>query len=72
MTKQEAELLKAEASYFQRSKLWCIMQETVKQQAIEKCALESTNWETTFSGKMMLYNLGILSSIVKTIHDSDL
>lgn len=56
-----------DADYFTRSNLWRIMQETVKQKAIEKAVDDSKNWEETLSGKMMLHNLGIQQSIIKLI-----
>lgn len=61
------EQLVKDADYFTRSNLWRIMQETVKQKAIEKSVLKSTNWEETLSGKMMLHNLGIQKSIIDLI-----
>lgn len=59
--------LKIEAESLQRFRLWRIMQETVKQKAIEKAILQSTDFEQVLSGKMMLHNLGILVSIVKLV-----
>lgn len=43
------------------------MQETIKQKAIEKGMLQSTDFEQVLSGKLMLHNLGIMNSIVDLI-----
>lgn len=59
--------LKIEAEALQRFRLWHIMQETVKQKAVEKGMLHSTDWESVLSGKLMLHNLGLLQSIVDLV-----
>lgn len=69
LTKRELELLKAEVSAWQAGQLWRIMQETVKEKAIEKGFYQSTDFEQTAFGKAMVHNLGIQSSILKIIDD---
>lgn len=67
LTETDRDQLKAEADYFTRSRLWRIMQETVKQKAIEKSVTNSKEWEEVLTGKAMLHNLGILDSITNAI-----
>lgn len=59
--------LKAEADSLQRMRIWSIMQETIKQKAIEKAVLQSTDFEQVLSGKLMLHNLGIQQSIIDLV-----
>jgi hypothetical protein len=61
----DAKQLKAEADSLLRMRLWTIMQETVKQRAIEKAVLNSENWEQALAGKMMLHDLGLIRSIAE-------
>lgn len=67
LSEADRDQLKVEADYFTRSRLWRIMQETVKHKALEKAVTNSKSWEETLGGKMMLHNLGILQSIVGAI-----
>jgi len=57
--------LKAEAITWLKSGLWSIIMETIKQKALEKATIESTQWEHTLAGKMMLHDLGLIRSIVE-------
>jgi hypothetical protein len=63
----DKEQLVKDADYFTRSTLWRIMQETVKHMAVEDAVTNSTKWEQTLSGKMMLHNLGIQQKIIELI-----
>lgn len=64
---EEVSVLKQESDALLRSRLWAIMQETVKQKAIDKTVRESTNWEQALAGKMMIHSLGLLKSIVDAV-----
>lgn len=59
--------LKAEVQALKSFKLWEIMQETLRQKAIEKAVLTSTDYEQVLAGKMMIHNLGIIKSIVDAV-----
>ena len=67
LSSTELRNLKSEADSLQRMRIWRIMQETVKQKAIEKAILQSTDFEQVLSGKLMLHNLGIQQSIIDLI-----
>lgn len=66
-TEQEVKNLKTEIEVLSQLQLWQIFQETIKQKAIEKAVLSSTDWEQVLAGKMMIHNLGIQKSIVDLI-----
>lgn len=59
--------LKIEVESLQRFRLWRIIQETIKDKAIEKALLQSTSYEGVLSGKMMLHDIGIINSIVSLV-----
>ena len=65
--KDVAQRLREEARYIDKTYLWEIFQETVKQQAIDKAVIKSTNFEHVLGGKLMIHNLGILKNIVERI-----
>ena len=65
ITEIEAKNLQQEAKVLKNFRIWKVLQETVRQKAVEKGVIESTDWEQTLSAKMMLHNLGILKSIVE-------
>lgn len=67
ITKETLLQLKGECDLLQKSKIWGILQETIKQKAIEKSILKSTDFQQVIAGKMMLHNLGIMKSIVDVI-----
>lgn len=67
ITDIEMKNLQQEAKVLKNFRLWKVLQETVRQKAVEKGVVESTNWEQTLSAKMMLHNLGILKSIVEVL-----
>jgi hypothetical protein len=69
MTKQELAILKSEVQTFRNFSYWKIVEETIKQKAIEKSVVSSNvtdikeqNLEL-LAGKMMIHNLGIIKSI---------
>lgn len=64
MTKTEISNLQGEIKFIERSQLWKIMQETLRQKAIEKSVLNSTEWEQVLAGKMMIHSLGIFKSVM--------
>lgn len=59
--------LKSQATYFVNTRLWRIMQESVKQKAIEKAVLQSKNWEETLAGKMLLHDVGLRNAMMDAI-----
>lgn len=67
LTDQELENLLAEAKAIHSFTFWHLVQETIKQKAIEKSVLHSTEWEHVLAGKMMLYNLNIQKEIFKSL-----
>jgi hypothetical protein len=67
ITEQDKENLIAEAKTINSFTYWKLVQETIKQRAIEKSMLLSTEWEHVLAGKMMLDNLNIQRKILKLI-----
>lgn len=67
ITPIEVKNLQEEVRALKNFRIWKVMQETVKQKAIDKGFYEALSWEETLSGKMMVHNLGILKSIVDVI-----
>jgi hypothetical protein len=67
VSKDELRQLKTEARALQSFKLWQIMTETLKQKAIEKAVITSTDFEQVLSGKLMLHNIGIQKSIIQVV-----
>lgn len=65
--KKLAENLKTEAVYLRSSSLWSLLQETLKQKAIEKAVINSVNFEQVLAGKLMIHNLGIIKTLVDRI-----
>jgi hypothetical protein len=67
ITQNELEILDKEAMFLKNSRLWQIMQMTIRQKAIEKAVLMSTDFEQVLSGKLMIHNLGIQKDILEKI-----
>lgn len=59
--------LQGEVKALEEFRIWNIMQETIRQKAVEKSVLHSENWEQVLAGKMMIHNLGIIKSILEVI-----
>lgn len=69
ITAVELKNLQAEVKSLKQFRIWSIIQNTLKQKAIEKGFYEATDWEMALSGKMMAHSLGIIQSIVKVIDE---
>lgn len=67
ITEIELTNLQQEVKALKNFRVWRIMQETVRERAIEKGLLTSTKWEETLAGKMMIHNLGLLKSIADVL-----
>jgi hypothetical protein len=67
MSDAEIVTMQDEIKYIERSRFWQIIQETLRQKAIEKSLLKSTDWEQVLAGKMMIHSLGIFKSIMTII-----
>ena len=59
--------LKGEIDYLKKTRIWSILNETVRKLAIDKAINQSTDFEQVLSGKMMLHDLGIINSIIGAI-----
>ena len=66
---KEIEEYQSQANVLSQLPLWGLMQETLKQKAIEGGILRSEKWEDTLSSKAMLHNLGIQRSIVTVLQN---
>lgn len=67
ITELEIRDLKQEVASLEQFRIWQILQETIKQKAIEKAVLQSENYDQVLSGKLMIHNLGIIKSIIELI-----
>lgn len=67
ITEVEREELRAQAKTLLELRVWKILQETLKQQAIDKSVLLSKTWEEVLAGKMMVHNLGIIRTVVELL-----
>jgi hypothetical protein len=63
----ELRSLIAEAKALEGFRIWTIMQETVKNEAMDKGFNKAVSFDDLMTCKLMLHNLGILKSIVKVI-----
>ncbi len=68
----EAELkqLKGEVGALKEFMVWRVLNQTVRQKAIEMSMYQSTSFEQVLSGKLMLHVLGLQESIMKVIDDA--
>ncbi len=64
ITPSEANRLKEEAKQIKMLHIWSVLQETLKQKAIEKGHYLSQSFEELLASKMMLHSLGVIRSIV--------
>lgn len=67
LSEKEVAILQDEIRVLKNFRIWGVMQDTVRQKAIEQGFYNSANWEQTLSGKMMVYNLDILRTLLATI-----
>lgn len=59
--------LKAEVAALRNFKIWPLINETLRQKAIEKSVLNSTAFDQTLSGKLMVHCIGVWNSILDII-----
>ena len=59
--------LQSQATVLSQIPLWGIMQETLKQKGVEKAVLQSTSWEETLAGKMLIHDVGLRNSILDVL-----
>lgn len=71
-TKEALRELKSQAQVLQKMDIWKVMQETIKQKAIDLALKGSTEWNHVLPGKMMVHNLGVLNSIVEALANIDI
>jgi hypothetical protein len=67
----EMRSLVSEAKALEGFRLWNIMQETVKNEAMDKGFNKSVSFDDLMTAKLMLYNLDVLNSIVKVIKSKE-
>ncbi len=72
ITETELKSLKEDVKTLKSLRLWPILHETLRQKAIEKGLVDSKTWEETLSAKMMLHNLGIITSILGVIERTEI
>lgn len=69
ITELEMGDLKADAMYFGKSRLWNVLAETIRSQAMEVMFTKSKDFDDMRTGKMMLYNLDIQKKIIKLLEN---
>jgi hypothetical protein len=67
ITEIELKNLQQEVKALKSFRVWRILQETIRQKAIEKGLIQSVVWEETLAAKMMIHNLGIIKTIVEVL-----
>lgn len=67
LTHDETKQLKEEVRWFKATRLYSLIEHTLRQKSIDKGFKESLNWEVTMAGKMMNHCVGIIKSMVETI-----
>lgn len=73
ITTPELKSLKSEVKALKEFKIWQVIQSTLRQKAIEKAVLNSTDLyslrgnEQVLAGKMMIFNLDIQKTIINAI-----
>lgn len=65
--KLEAHSLLEEVRFLEKTKVWQIMQETLRSQAMEKAFKSSVNFQDLLTAKLMLYNLDVQKKICDTV-----
>jgi len=64
ISKQSAKTLHTDAKLIKDMLLYEVLQTTLRQKAIDQALKNSTEWEHVLPGKIMLYNLDIIQSVV--------
>ncbi len=78
ITTPELKSLKSEVKALKEFRLWKIIQSTLRTKAIEKAVLTSTDLyslkgnEQVLAGKMMVYNLDIIKTIITAIDKANM
>lgn len=67
----EARSLIAEAKAIEGFRIWAIMQETIRNEAMDRGFNKSTTLDDLKTCKLMLYNLDILRSVVKAVRSME-
>ena len=67
LSNEQLNTLVSEARFLESSRIWSILQETLKARANEVIFNKSTTFDDVMSGKLMLYNLREIEKIVNTI-----
>ena len=70
VTANEVKQLQAEIKALENFRIWGIMTDSLRYVAYDKIFNRSVNFDDVIAGKMMLYNLGVQSDIIKTIKKS--
>lgn len=63
----EAISLQQEVKFLKNTRIWSIMQETLKSHAYDTMVTKSKTFEDMRSGKLMLYNLNIQDKITSAV-----
>lgn len=67
ITENQMENLKGEVSFFEKTHLWKIFNETMRQAAIDKMVYKSTNFDDMRNGKEMLEILKLMGQVMYLI-----
>lgn len=68
----ELQALQAEAKAMEGFQLWKIMNETLRAEAIDRGWNKSASYEDLKSGKLMIYSLDVMESIIKVMKNKKL
>lgn len=60
----EMNSLREEAKFYKKTRLWVLLTETVKDQAMKVMFNKSETFNDMYAGKMMLYNISVQKNII--------
>jgi hypothetical protein len=63
----ELGVLKAEAAELKKMKIWKVLTETLREQAMQAMFEKAKNWEDMLNGKNILYAIGVQENILNIL-----
>lgn len=66
---EELKMMKQEAIALENMKIWTVMQETIRADAMKRGFENATSFDDLKTCKLMLYNLDIINSTLKVIRN---
>jgi hypothetical protein len=70
ITQQELKVIQEEIKFVKETRLWSIINETIKADAQRKMFVSAKTTDDLFAGKMMLYNLDLINKCISVLTNS--